>query len=710
MRPVKLNAPQNFINRELSWIEFNNRVLYQGLDERTPLLERLKFLGIVSSNLDEFFMVRVGGLEQLRGAGDRRHCPAGMTPRQQLIEIRKRTLEMTRKQYDCLSKDIFPALECEGIRHLHPDTLDAREAEAAERRFHEEVFPVLTPIAVESRESCLRIAGLTLHLVARLRKADAPRSKDVLAVIPLPGALPRFAQIPSKTGHHFLLLEELVARHAHRFFPGFKIIETATFRLTRNADMSVDDDADDLLDAMQGLLSERKAGAPVRLEIQASASQTLVRRLAKCINIDTRSHLYRLDGPLDLKPFIGFAAQQEHERLSYPPYKPQPVGAFAGAVPVWDVLRERDVLVHLPYESFDPVIQVLNEAADDPQVMAIKQTLYRTSGDSPIIAALERAALNGKLVTVLVELKARFDEARNIGWARRLSEAGAQVIYGVLGLKTHAKSLMIVRREADGVRRYCHLSTGNYHDSTARLYEDVGLFTSDPDIGADVANFFNAVTGYSEARDWRQCAIAPTGMRQRIEEMIEREIALSSKEDPGLIMIKMNSLLDTDLSALLYEASRKGVRVKVCVRGICCLRPGVKGLSENIEVTSIVGRYLEHSRVFYFRNGGDEEVHLSSADWMPRNLDRRVEIMFPVQDEQHRDRLIDILRVVFSDNERAWRLGQDGAYALMSPGENEAAQHCQDSFMAQALERAEAIRLRQMKRFKPKGPGVAPGL
>jgi len=712
---MKLDAPENFINRELSWLEFNSRVLGQGLEPQNPLLERLKFLAIVSSNLDEFFMVRVGGLRQLAQSGSRGRCPAGLTPSQQLAEISTRVRAMVKKQYDCLNGDIFPALARHGIIRLQPETLDGPNAKAAERYFREEVFPVLTPLAVEDESTFPRIAGLTLHLAFRLKKrgakADGAARDGLLALVPLPRSWPRFFPVSAADKYHFILLEDLVACFADQLFPGFEIIEGAAFRVTRNADLPVDDDATDLLEAMQDVLRERKSGSLVRLEVEARASQPLTRRLAEILGAGTKEELYRIDGPLDLKPFMGLAPQMEAKDLRYPPFTPaQPPSFEEETEAIWNVIRKRDVLVQHPYESFDPVVRILEEAASDPQVMAIKQSLYRTSADSPIITALERAALNGKQVTALVELKARFDEQQNIQWAQRLSEAGAQVIYGVLGLKTHGKIMMIIRREAGGVRRYVHLSTGNYHDKTARLYEDIGLFTSDADFGADGSNFFNAVTGYSEPRRWRRLVIAPTEMRQRVYEMIDREIARSSPENPGLILIKCNSLLDTGVCVQLYRASRAGVRVRLCVRGICCLRPGIKGISEHIDVISIVDRYLEHSRILYLRNGGNEEVYLSSADWMSRNLDRRLEILFPVLDDEHKARLVHVLETALGDNQRAYRLLPDGSYQPVKPAAGEPARRCQEILMRETVERAEALRLKRLAVFRPQGPGTAPGL
>jgi len=707
---AKIIKPEHLINRELSWLEFNDRVLHEGLDPANPLLERLKFLSIVSSNLDEFFMVRVGGLKRMKKKGQRKRCPAGLTPAKQLEEISRRVHRMVDLQYNCLNDDLIPALRRSGIVRHHPESLDAEALRSAEHYFEEEIFPVLTPLAVDP-ERPPHISGLTIHLAARLDKIGAGKAdRDLLAVIPIPRSWVRHFQIPSsRSGFHFVLIEDLVMHFADRFFPGYEIREIVPFRVARNADVPVDDEVvSDLVEAMEDVLRDRKGGMPVRLVVESRASDALVKRLVSMFHLDAPREVYSIHGPLDLTSLMSLVSSVDDETLKFPSFEPQPVPEFEDAESVFDVVRDGERIVHLPYEYFDPVVRLIEEAAQDPRVMAIKQTLYRTSSKSPIIQALERAAENGKQVTVLVELKARFDEDQNIRWARRLAEAGAHVVYGVMGFKTHGKILMIIRREAGGVQRYVHLSTGNYNDRTARLYEDIGLFTTDPDVGADASNFFNAVTGYSEPREWLDLAVAPTLMRQRLYEMIDREIARSSPQDPGLILMKMNSLLDTDMCVRLYEASRKGVRIKLCVRGICCLRPGLKGVSDNIEVISIVGRFLEHSRIFYFRNGGEEEVYLSSADLMPRNLDRRVEIMFPIQEEDNRSTLIEFLDLVFGDTLKAWRLRPDGSYVKRTPEEGEAGRSTQEIMMEKALGRADYSRRRQTSVFRPKGPGAAP--
>ena len=711
-RRASLDAPGNFINRELSWLSFDARVLGEGLNPENPPAERLSFLSIAAANLDEFFMVRVGGLKEQVRAGVVRPCPAGLTPEEQLEQISRRVHPMVAQLYRCLAGELMPELARREVVRLRPETLERKDEAVVARYFDDELFPSLTPVATRDDGELPEVAGLAVHFAVLLRpEAAAQGAAPLLALLPIPRSWPRFFPVPGEPGHRFVLVEDVVRLRLERFFEGYEVEEAALFRLTRNADLSLDEEeVSDLLEAMEDVLRARKAGAPVRLELDARASPEMSSLLCARLGLDPEQDLYRIDGPLDLKPFIRLASRLDGKGLRYRAFDPQPVAAFDEADSVWSAIRERDVLVHLPYESFRPVVDLIEAAAADPQVLAIKQTLYRTSSDSPIISALERAARAGKQVTVLVELKARFDEAQNIAWARRLSEAGAQVVWGVVGLKTHAKLLLVARREADGTRRYVHLSTGNYNDLTATRYEDVGLFTCEGDFGSDAANFFNAVTGYSEPRDWRALTLAPTGLRERLGQLIDREIARSSKEDPGLIMLKLNSLADREMARRLFQAAQAGVRVKLCVRGICCLRPGVKGVSERIEVVSVVDRFLEHSRVYYFKNGGQEEVFCASADFMPRNLDRRLEIMFPVREEQARRRLVGVLNACFEDNQRAWRLKPDGTYERVAPKRGQPPRRLQEVLMEEAIARAEASRVRRLSVFRPQGPGMAPGL
>lgn len=684
-----LKSPELYINRELSWLEFNDRVLREGLSDKVPLMERLKFLAIVSSNLDEFFLIRVAGLMQQRSAGVRRRDPSGMTPSQQLAAISARVHRMVEEQSAGI-RAAFEELREHGVFiHRRDDWTEEHRRHLA-TRFAREIEPVLTPLAIEKLAPPPLLPGLQLHVAALVANAataepelpaarrkrsargaaPAPESpgdaagarKESLVVVPVPAQFPRFLALPGDEGAHFALLEDVVADQLGALFPGGEVLATAVFRITRDADIELqEDEAGDLLQLVEQAVLQRRRRAAVRLGISAGADPRLRDWLASWLGLG-QEEVYQIDGILDATALWELVRLPGFEHLKYPDWPPQTPRDLIGCDDLWQAVQDHDVLLFHPYESFDPLVRLLDEAAADPNVLAIKQTLYRTSGDSPIVRALARASQAGKEVTVLVELKARFDEARNIVWARRLEDAGCHVIYGIAGLKTHAKALLIVRREADRLRRYVHLSTGNYNDRTAKLYSDVGLLTCDREIAADVSAFFNLLTGCSESVGWNRLAVAPTGLKPRVLELIDREIQASTPDRPGLIMAKTNSLQDVDVIRALYRASQSGVKILLNVRGICCLRPGLKGVSETIEVRSIVDRYLEHARVFYFRNGGHEEVYLSSADWMRRNLDRRLEILFPVLDPNLRRRLIDALGAYFADNVKARRLRPDGTY------------------------------------------------
>jgi len=665
MAKKDLGAPELYINRELSWLEFNDRVLQEGLSEELPLLERLKFLAIVSSNLDEFFMVRVAGLMQQQAAGVRRRDLAGMTPRKQLEAIGVRAHRLVDEQ-TCGIRDVLQQLAEHGLCVFPPQAWTPEQRRFLQSHFTKEILPVLTPLAVQELAPGPLLPGLQLHVAAVIASGpvseQGDESQQKVVVVPVPSQFSRWIPIPAEGQLHFARLEDVIADNVTALFPGREALATAVFRITRDADVAVqDDDAADLLQAVEEAVLDRRRRAAVRLEISANPDARLKSWLVDCLQLDTQD-VYEIDGTLDATALWEIVGRPGFADLKIPQWQPQTPGDLIGADNLWSTLQDRDVMLFHPYESFDPVVQLLEQAAGDPQVLAIKQTLYRTSGDSPIIRALRRAAENGKEVTVLVELKARFDEAQNVNWARHLEDAGCHVIYGVAGLKTHAKALLIIRRESQRIARYVHLATGNYNDKTARLYSDVAVMTSDRDVAADVAAFFNLLTGYSEAVGWSKLAIAPSGLRQRFVELIEREADVATPDQPGLIMAKTNSLEDPEIIRALYRASQAGVKVMLNVRGICCLRPGVKGVSKRIEVRSIVDRYLEHARVFYFRNGGHEEVYLSSADWMRRNLSKRLEILFPILDPNHRQRLIDALGVFFSDNVKARQLLADGTY------------------------------------------------
>ncbi|HUT94972.1 MAG TPA: polyphosphate kinase 1 [Thermoguttaceae bacterium] len=650
-----------FISRELSWLEFNDRVLQEGLSEEVPLLERLKFLAITSSNLDEFFMIRVGGLMQQRSAGVRKRDLAGLTAAQQLTAISRRTHRMVADQTAGI-REVLSRLSEHGLHVLRPDDWTPDDRRFLPSHFSREILPVLTPLALQELDPCPLLPGLQLHVALVIASGKSEEEPEKIAVVPVPARMPRFITLPSDEGLRLTLLEDVIAANVDELFPGCAVLATTVFRITRDADVAIqDDDASDLLNAVEQAVLARRRRAAVRLSVSADPDRRLRKWLVDWLEL-RNDDVYEVDGMLDATALWEIVGLPGYESLKIADWPPQPPADLIGVDDLWQALQDQDVLLFHPYESFDPVVQLVEQAAEDPGVLAIKQTLYRTSGDSPIVRALAQAAENGKEVTVLVELKARFDEARNVAWARRLEDAGCHVIYGIAGLKTHAKALLIVRRETARIRRYVHLSTGNYNDKTARLYSDIGMMTSNRDIAADVAALFNLLTGYSEAVGWSMLTVEPVRLRDRFVELIDREIQVSTPDRPGLIMAKVNSLQHEDICEALYRASRAGVQVMLNVRGICCLRPGVKGLSENIEVRSIIDRFLEHARVFYFRNGGHEEVYMSSADWMRRNLDKRVEIIFPVPDPRLRRRLIDALGVCFADNVKARRLLPDGTW------------------------------------------------
>jgi polyphosphate kinase len=651
-----------FFNRELSWLEFNQRVLDEARDDTVPLLERLKFLAITCTNLDEFFMVRVGGLHALIEQGLTSPDPSGLTPAEQLAAIGCRVRQIVKDQYACFLSEIEPKLAEAGIKRLRPPELNERQAKSVEQFFDNEVFSVLTPMAVSGQDHFPLLANLTLNLCVQLKPAaDAPQVPR-FAVIPLSRSLPRMLTLGSDRGHAYILLEDVARRHLSRFFPGEEIVAAAEFRITRNADFALRDDlAPDLLAGMEGILAARKRGQCVRLEIASGASKEIVQFLQSALEIE-ESDVLVVPGPVDLSGLAPLTERPGLETLKYEPWPPQAAPEIEAGASLFSVLSRRDVLLYHPYQSFDPVQRLVEEAAADPDVLAIKQILYRTSRASPIVAALAKAAQRGKHVTAIVELKARFDEARNIEWARNLEEAGVQVIYGIKGLKTHAKVCIVVRREPHGIVRYVHFGTGNYNEITARLYTDASLLTSNEELGADAVSFFSAIAGYSQPQRFRKIEAAPIGLRQRLLELIDGETQRQQQGQHAAIDVKVNSLVDPELIGALYAASQAGVRVRMNVRGVCCLRPGVKDLSENITVISIVDRFLEHARILRFHHGGDDLVFLSSADWMPRNLDRRIELLVPVEDATCKSRLISILEACFDDTVKARQLDSDGNY------------------------------------------------
>jgi polyphosphate kinase len=669
VKKQRKREPELFLNRELSWLEFNGRVLEEAMDSTNPLLERLKFATIAASNLDEFMMVRVAALKNDLAEGDTAPDLAGLTPGQQLQEISIRAHAMVEGLYKTLGDEILPALVERGISLLAVDALDPQQRLAVARHFRDEVLPALTPLAIDISRPFPMLAGLSLNLALLLAPAEG-EEQPRLAVVQVPGRLPRLVR-PAGSGTTYVFLEDLIRAELSGLFPGQTILDAAAFRVSRDAELDLDDEGGlDYLEAIEEELKKRRKSEVVRLEVEARIGDTLLGLLSERLAVGP-DDVYRIAGPIDIRALFPLVEIPALEDLRDAPLKPLTSLDVADHEGVFALLDERDVLLHHPYESFDPVVALVSRAAEDPDVLAIKQTLYRTSGDSPLVRALARAAEQGKQVTVLVELMARFDEQSNIRWARSLEESGAHVIYGIRGYKTHAKICLIVRRGTQGIRRYVHLGTGNYNDKTARVYTDFGLMTSAADVGKDASAFFNALTGYSDPPHMKRLVMAPTSLRTKTLALIERERRRAEEGQAAEIRAKMNSLVDEDIIRALYDASRAGVKIRLNVRGICCLRPGVKGVSETIDVVSIVDRFLEHARIFHYRNGGDEEVYLSSADWMPRNLDHRIELLFPVESPDGRAKVLAALDAMFQDNVKARRLQADGTHKRRRPAKGE---------------------------------------
>lgn len=654
-----------YVNRDLSWIEFNRRVLEEAQDPDNPLLERAKFLAIVSSNLDEFMSVRVAGIQDQIKAGYSKMDFTGYTPAGLWRRLMKRTAQMVTDQYRTY-REVLRGLSKEGISFRSLDELNASQEKAVDDYFHEIVFPVLTPMAVDQSRPFPLLHTKEIYLAVLLGRENMPPEEEpFFAIVQVPSILQRFVSVPGRTNskkNEFVLLEQLIERHINTLFYGYTTIAVHPFRLTRNADLTLNEEgAEDLLEEIEKEIRRRRWGLPVRLEYGKGMHPYALQMLKE--ELEQGDNIIEIDGPLDLSFLMRFTGTlQGYESLRFERMEPVYPQEFEEAEDLFALLRERDVLVYHPYESFDSVNDFVTEAAHDPDVLAIKMTLYRVSGQSELVQALAKAAEAGKQVTVVVELKARFDEERNIAWARQLEKAGCHVVYGLVGLKTHAKITLVVRREQQMLRRYVHVGTGNYNGNTAKLYTDVGLFTSHPVIGADASALFNEVTGYSSPYDWKAFGVAPTDLKQKLFSLIEREKEHASEGKPAKIIAKMNSLSNQEMIDKLYEASQSGVKIELIVRGVCCLRPGVPGLSENIRVISIVDRFLEHSRIVYFHNGGDEEVYLSSADWMTRNLTRRIELMCPVFDARLRKILMNILRLNLEDNIKSRELQPGGVY------------------------------------------------
>ena len=665
---VKLDSPEYYINRELSWCEFNHRVLEEAMDATNPLLERFRFAAIVSSNLDEFFMVRVASLKNRIAAGDYSQCPAGLTPQETLSALSIRIHRLVEQVYQTIGQ-LLAGISEEGVALRTFDSLAPAHQAFLTKRFESEFLPVLTPMAVDPAHPFPNLINLGLNVGVLLAPASDGEDRR-LAIVPLPTGLPRLISLPDQS-RHFVLLEDVIRRFLPRLFKGQEILENVIFRVTRDSELDWEEEVStDLLKAIEAEVRKRRTNAVVRFEVEQSISEFLLQMFRDYLEVG-KEELYLNPCFLDPRFLSSIADLAGLDSFRYRPLPPQMPVELRNQDHLWTLLREQDLVLHHPYESFEPVVQLISQAADDPDVLAIKQTLYRTSPNSQIIRALARAALNGKQVAVLVELTARFDEERNIGWAIQLEKAGVHVIYGLVGLKAHAKILLIVRREHDGIRRYVHLGTGNYNERTARLYTDITLLTGDEAIGSDASGFFNTITGYSDPPEFQKLTMAPLGLREKFVQLIRREAERAQSGQHAAILAKMNSLVDTQIIQALYEASQAGVNIKLAVRGICCLRPGVKGVSERITVVSIVDQFLEHSRLFYFFNGGDEEIYCSSADWMPRNLDRRVELLFPVTSDKAKEHLRRALDLFFLDNCKARLLQSDGSYSYKKRKKNE---------------------------------------
>jgi polyphosphate kinase len=684
-----LDDPALYINRELSWLEFNRRVLEEACDPKVPLLERLKFLAIFGSNLDEFFMVRVGGLQQKVQAGIAIGSGADrMPPREQLDRISQTVRQLLAEAYQCLEKEVLPALEKEGIVLCGVKDLSEENRAHLREVFRREIFPVLTPLAIDPGHPFPHLLNKSLNLAVLLQR---PRIQEKLfAVVQVPAVLPRFVPLPTERGHVFTPLETVIRLHLPELFPGMELEHATIFRVTRNSEYEIDDDeVEDLLKAIEEEIRKRRRAFAVRLEIEAGAPPEVNQFLIQALDLEA-GDVYATPGLLDLTGLFQIHGLPGYPHLRDPQILPQPVPDFQGMPSLWSAIRAHDILVHHPYESFNPVIDFIETAAIDERVLAIKQTLYRTSSDSPVVRALQRAADNGKQVTAVIELKARLDEERNILWARELEKAGVHVVFGFVGLKTHCKVALVVRREDDGIRRYVHLGTGNYNPQTARIYTDLGYFTCNPDFCEDASALFNYLTGYGELPQWRKLVVAPSRLQAFMIEKIQQEMLRQREGKEGRIIAKINGLLEPAVVQALYLASQAGVKIDMICRGICALRPGLAGISDNIRVISIVDRFLEHSRVFYFHNGGDPQVYIGSADWMDRNLSRRVEVVFPVEPPELKRRLIDeILATALADNCKARQLLPDGSYRRLTPEPGQPAVHSQERFLELAVQNAQ---------------------
>ena len=678
--------PEYYTNREMSWVLFNHRVLSEARDKSIPLFERLKFLSITASNLDEFFMIRVASLKDMVNAGYTKKDIAGLTAGEQLEKLGEQIHELVDLQYSTYNRSLLPLLEQNGLHVIKKhEQLTEEERAYLDKYFESNVYPVLTPMAVDSSRPFPLIRNKSLNLGALVTKKQGKGELE-FATVQVPSVLPRIIEIPGEN-KRVILLEEIIERNIHKLFLNYDIVCVHPFRIMRNADLTIEEDeAADLLKEIEKQLKKRQWGEAIRLEVEEGIDKRLLKILKKELAIGSEA-VYTIDGPLDLTFLMKMYGLEGFDHLKMKKYTPQPVPQLPAGEDIFAAIREGDILLHHPYQTFTPVVDFIRQAAKDPDVLAIKQTLYRVSGNSPIIAALAQAAENGKQVSVLVELKARFDEENNIVWARMLEKAGCHVIYGLVGLKTHSKITLVVRREEDGIRRYVHLGTGNYNDATAKLYTDMGLLTCSEVIGEDATAVFNMLSGYSEPLQWNKLSLAPLWLKDKFLYLIgrERDAALAGK--PARIIAKMNSLCDADVIAALYEASAAGVKIDLIVRGICCLKVGIPGISENITVRSIVGNFLEHSRIFYFENDGNAEIYCASADWMPRNLERRVEILFPVEKEELKAELLHILQNQLKDTVKAHLLTSEGTYEKVDRRGKESF-NSQEAFCKEAMELA----------------------
>ena len=673
-----INEQWYYLNRELSWLQFNKRVLHEAVDDSNPLLEKLRFLAITSSNLDEFFMIRVAGLKHQTENNITRRDIANMTPAEQIESISETCQQLVARQYVYL-KDILGMLQREGLSFVKPEEITGEQMKWLESYFEREIFPVVTPMAVDSSHPFPFLASKSLNIAMLLERnerdslVDEENDIDIkTAIVPVPSVLPRIIRLPddgkNSKMHYFIFLEDVLMHYAARLFIGYDLLEARAFRITRDADLYIDEeDAQDLLVEVERQLKKRQRGAAVRIEFEMGTSRFMRRFMTQEMNL-AKEDMYEIDGPIDMTVFFGFCGMKGYDYLRYKEAHPHTPWSMIelkreGKTNIFDMIREKDILIHLPYESFDEsVVEFMSAAANDKNVLAIKQTLYRVSSSSPIVQALEKAVQNGKQVTVLMEVKARFDEANNILMARRLEKAGAHVIYGLVGLKTHSKCTLVVRREKDGIRRYVHIATGNYNASTAKLYTDIGLLSCNDKLGVDASAFFNLLSGYSDPPIWDSFIVAPINLRERCLQLIDREIEFARNGEAAHMIAKMNSLLDKEIIDKLYEASQVGVKIELIVRGICVLIPGISGISDNITVRSIVGRFLEHSRIFWFRNGGREEIYIGSADWMPRNLNDRVELMIPISDDLLKQRIKEMILLQLADNQKAYLMQSNGTW------------------------------------------------